>query len=515
MASPLAVSQLIPGDRPLFDVVIFDEASQVLPQDAVTSLLRGRQAVVAGDRHQLPPTTFFAAADADEGDVEPDGVVAGFESILDMMSAFLEPAWSLDWHYRSRDESLIAFSNHHIYGDRLVTFPAPGGPSVLTHHHVPFVPGPGSEESASAEVRRVVEMVLEHARQHPDETLGVIAMGIKHANRVEAAVDQARRETPELDDFFASDKRERFFVKNLERVQGDERDAIIITVGYGKDATGRLLYRFGPLLMDGGERRLNVAVTRARRRLQLVSSFTHLDMDPGRSSKRGVELLRAYLEYAARGGTRLDTTRVTGVPMNEFEQSVHDALSARGLNLVAQLGASAYRLDLVAQHPAQPGRFVLAIECDGATYHSAPTARDRDRLRQQHLEALGWTFHRIWSTDWFLRRGEEIDRVLKAYQAAVRRADTPSAARPEPEEPIAQPGPPTSSVKRGPRPNVPTNRDSIADYSQAELVQMVRWVRGDGLLTDDQIVRDVARALGFQRIGARIDAAIRDVIRLA
>jgi very-short-patch-repair endonuclease len=201
--------------------------------------------------------------------------------------------------------------------------------------------------------------------------------------------------------------------------------------------------------------------------------------------------------------------------MNEFEQSVYDALSARGLNLVAQLGASAYRLDLVAQHPAQPGRFVLAIECDGATYHSAPTARDRDRLRQQHLEALGWTFHRIWSTDWFLRRAEEIERVHKAYEAAIRRADTPSVARPEPEEPPAQPlGLPTSDVRRGSRPNVPANRDSIADYSQAELVQMVKWVRGDGLLTDEQIVREVARALGFQRIGGRIDAAIREVIRL-
>jgi len=205
MASPLAVSQLIPGDRPLFDVVIFDEASQVLPQDAVTSLLRGRQAVVAGDRHQLPPTTFFAAADADESDVENDGAVAGFESILDMMSAFLEPAWSLDWHYRSRDEALIAFSNHHIYGDRLVTFPSPGGQPALTHHHVPFAPGAANDESASAEVRRVVELVLEHARQHPSDTLGVIAMGIKHASRVEAAVDQARQANAELDDFFSTD----------------------------------------------------------------------------------------------------------------------------------------------------------------------------------------------------------------------------------------------------------------------------------------------------------------------
>jgi very-short-patch-repair endonuclease len=302
----------------------------------------------------------------------------------------------------------------------------------------------------------------------------------------------------------------------LERVQGDERDVVIITVGYGKDATGRLLYRFGPLLMDGGERRLNVAVTRARKRIQVVSSFTHQDMDPSRSSKRGVELLRAYLEYAVRRGTRLDTTHATGTPMNEFEQSVYDTLSARGLNLIAQLGASAYRIDLVAQHPTQLGRFVLAIECDGATYHSAPTARDRDRLRQQHLEALGWTFHRIWSTDWFLRREEEITRVLGVYEAAVRRADTPPVAEVRPKRPTPQSAPQSGSPgRRSSRPPVSANRDSIADYSQGELVEMVEWVRGDRLLTDNQIVREVATALGFQRIGAKIDAAIRAVIRHA
>jgi very-short-patch-repair endonuclease len=515
MASPLAVSQLMPGDRELFDVVIFDEASQVLPQDAVTSLLRGRQAVVAGDRHQLPPTTFFAAGDLDEGEVESDGVVSGFESILDMMSAFLEPAWSLDWHYRSRDEALIAFSNRYIYGDRLVTFPGPGGPPpVLTHHHVPFLPGAGNEESASSEVRHVVDLVLEHARRHPGDTLGVIAMGIKHADRIEAALDQARRTAPELDAFFAVDRRERFFVKNLERVQGDERDAIILTIGYGKDVSGRLLYRFGPLLMEGGERRLNVAVTRARKRLQLVSSFTHHDMDPGRTSKRGVELLRAYLEYAARGGTSFDSARTTNVPMNDFEQAVYDALSARGLRLTPQLGASAYRLDLVAHHPSQPGRFVLAIECDGATYHSAPTARDRDRLRQQHLEALGWTFCRIWSTDWFLRRDDEISRVLKAYEEAVRRTDAPPDSEAEPQgRPAETRRHSGGAAPRRSTPPVRGNRDSITDYSEDELVAMVNWVCSDGLLTDDQIVREVARALEFQRLGGRIDAAIRAAIR--
>ena len=229
-------------------------------------------------------------------------MVAGFESILDMMSAFLDPAWSLDWHYRSRDEALIAFSNHHIYGGQARYVPRarrrPG-------HHPPsraIRSGPGNEESAAAEVRRVADLVLDHARQRPEDTLGVIAMGIKHARRVEAAVEQARQALPELDPFFAPDRRERFFVKNLERVQGDERDAIILTVGYGKDASGKLPYRFGPL---SERRRRTAAECRRHARAEandVVSSFTHYDMEPGRSTKRGVELLRAYLEYAASRG---------------------------------------------------------------------------------------------------------------------------------------------------------------------------------------------------------------------
>ena len=520
MASPLSVSQLIPAERPLFDVVIFDEASQVLPEDAATALLRGRQAVVAGDRHQLPPTTFFATGDG-EADQDESVEVAGFESVLDVMSAFLEPAWSLDWHYRSRDESLIAFSNRHIYSDRLVTFPGPASVSAITHHLVAHTAGTGSEESASAEVERVVQLVLEHAGTRPAASLGVIAMGIKHARRVEAALDRARLAHPELDEFFAPDRRERFFVKNLERVQGDERDAIILTIGYGKDAAGKLVYRFGPLLSEGGERRLNVAITRARHRVDVVSSFSHHDMEPGRSKAKGVELLRAYLEYAASGGRRLDGSVATSVPLNDFEQSVHDTLVKHGLTLVPQLGTSRYRIDLVAMHPTHPGKPVLAVECDGASYHASPTARDRDRLRQQHLEALGWVFHRIWSTDWFLRRDEEIARTLRRYEEAVRRADCPprsgscashntanGQAVPAEQGPVQAP----ATGRRPPLP-VASGRGSIARYSDRDLNEMVRWVRSGGLFTDDQIVREVALALGFERIGTRIDEAVRRAIR--
>ena len=518
MASPLSVSQLIPGDRPLFDLVVFDEASQVLPEDAVTSLLRGRQAVIAGDSRQLPPTTFFAAGSGQDDEDSEDEGTSGFQSILDVMSAFLEPAWSLDWHYRSRDETLIAYSNHRIYNGRLVTFPGPGLAKAISHELVPHLPGQGGQEaSAAREVQRVVLLILEHASARPQETLGVITMGIEHANRIEMALAREREARPDLDGFFDQERSERFFIKNLERVQGDERDAIILSIGYGKNEAGDLVYRFGPLLQEGGERRLNVAITRARQRMTVVSSFSHADVRPD-YPKLGVRLLRGFLEYAASEGQRLESGTVTDVPLNDFEQSVCDELTRHGLHLVGQVGSSRYRIDLVAMHPQKPGRFVLAIECDGASYHSAPTARDRDRLRQQQLEALGWRFHRIWSTDWFLRRDEEVRRVLAAFSDAVAHADSldtvVSIPTPAPAVPVPVNEPPAAR-ERSPRPNVPPGR-SIDDYSSRELQSLVGWVLSDGRLpTDEEIISELVRELGFARRGTRIVAALTSAIAAA
>jgi len=335
MASPLSVSQLLDTTR-CFDFVIFDEASQVLPEDAIPAVMRGSHLVVAGDAWQLPPTTFFVAADDDELlEDELGAATEGFESLLNTTNAFM-PSWYLDWHYRSRDEALISFSNHYIYKDRLVTFPGPGGFSVIQHVLVQQ-PGDldGQEESSSAEVNKVVELILQHAEKRPRESLGVIAMGIRHADRVQRAIDQALLRRPELGQFFDANAEERFFVKNLERVQGDERDAIILTVGYGKDRGGNLPFRFGPLLSVGGQRRLNVAVTRARQRMTLVSSFSHLDMDLAKVKQgTGVELLRFYLEYAASGGKRLGDPASTDFPMNSFEAEVYDVLESKGIPLV-------------------------------------------------------------------------------------------------------------------------------------------------------------------------------------
>jgi very-short-patch-repair endonuclease len=520
MASPLSVSQLLDSGRQYFDFVIFDEASQVLPEDAIPSVLRGHKLVVAGDSKQLPPTTFFAAADDDESAADEEaGGTEGFESLLDTMNSFLNSSY-LDWHYRSRDETLINFSNSHIYQNRLVTFPGPGGPPAISHVLVNQEFGvDGQEESCSTEVEAVVSLVLGHARNTPDLTLGVITMGIRHMTRVQAALDKALETHPDLGHFFDPNKSERFFIKNLERVQGDERDAIIISIGYGKDRAGNLPLRFGPLLPEGGRRRLNVAVTRARQKLAVVSSFSYLDIDLSRvRAGSGVELLRNYLQYAASNGKKLGDADVTGEPLNAFEAEVFDCLSSAGLKLIPQMGASQFRIDMVAEHPTKPGRYVLAIECDGATYHSSYTARDRDRLRQQQLENLGWRFHRIWSTDWFVRKEEEIRRATKAFGDAVAFADKLDAgAESNHQHSNGNSRPPVNgdspaAFRRGPRPSVPV-RPSISQYTITELTHLLGWIALDGQLrTDDQIIDEMVATLGFSRRGARIERAIQSAI---
>jgi very-short-patch-repair endonuclease/DNA polymerase III delta prime subunit len=518
MASPLSVSQLLDAKKAYFDYVIFDEASQVLPETAIPAIMRGSHVIMAGDSHQLPPTIFFTITDDEETETEQSST-AGFQSILDLMAAFVD-ARSLEWHYRSRDETLIAFSNHNIYNDRLVTFPGTGRQSALSHVLVDTTPRDGMEESSAEEVRKVVELILEHARCRPHESLGVITMGIKHAKRLEAALDAELDKGVPNEEFFSTEKKEHFFIKNLERVQGDERDAIILSIGYGKRPDGQLHYLFGPLLQEGGERRLNVAITRARYRMTVVSSFSHLDMDPDRSEALGVKLLRGYLQFAASQGKEFGDRGKTGEAQNPFESDVFDTLTAKGIPLVPQWGTSGYRIDMVARHPQKPGRFVLAIECDGASYHSVPMARDRDRLRQEQLEALGWKFHRIWSQDWFMRRDEEVKRALEAYRKAVELADEQDKTSGKAStvggnqiEIKAFQGQICCELKtRGPKPQVPA-AERIDDLGPDQIRSMVQWIISDGKLrTDDEIVEEAARELGFARMGTKIDASIRNEI---
>lgn len=516
--SPLLVSQLLPADKQYFDVAIFDEASQVEPADAIPTLLRARQVVVAGDDRQLPPTSFFASATADDelDDDDGTGLVAGFESILDVLGALLRP-FTLSWHYRSEDERLIAFSNVYLYDRQLTTFPGVAATGCIEHTLVESSFQVGDADSSAEEVRRVVQLVMGHAERTPNRTLGVIAMGVKHSDRLEEAIRRAKSDRADLASFFDERRDERFFVKNLERVQGDERDSIILSVGYGKDVDGRLKYRFGPLLQQGGERRLNVAITRARKQMILVSSFDDRDMDPARSTGQGVHLLRQYFPYAASGGKDLGQAAQEIPKLNPFEISVRDRLVAAGIPLTPQYGASGYKIDFVAAHPDRPGQFVLAIECDGVNYHSSATARDRDRLRQDVLERLGWQFHRIWSSAWFKNPDLETQRALTVWRAACLAAEDRYSRRPvqpatiEPREVEFRSAVPS----RGPRPLV-QKRTSIDQYSRREIVALIRWIKSDTLLrTEEQLLEETMAELGFRRKGDRIVRVILSAIRSA
>ena len=511
--SPLVVSRVLPARR-LFDVVIFDEASQVLPHDAIASIMRAQQVIVAGDPHQLPPTSFFTRRpsgavdqnDEDEDeelvDVPPDA----FESLLDMLSAKLPHVHRLRWHYRSTDERLIAFSNHHIYGNDLVTFPGTSVESPVRFVPVDGHAEPGQAGSAPEEVQRVVELVLEHAASRPDKSLGVITMGQRHGDRIEGALRRALSDRPELSEFFSPEAGpgKRFFVKNLERVQGDERDAIILSIGYAKAASGRLNMSFGPLINEGGERRLNVAVSRARESMTLVSSFTHQDFEPERlkaTRHRGPRLLRDFVEFCAnRGDLGRTSTLHTEYELNPFEQQVCDALEEAGIPVTAQLGIGDYRIDFALGHPERPSQMLLAVETDGDRYHRSPSARDRDRLRQAHLERLGWRFHRIWAADWFRDPAHETARLVEEWKSAVRdSARTPAASeRPAP--------PPQSSeeqkeARRGPRPAI-TAGMRIIEYSDGNLTAVARWILSDGFQLDrDARVAQAMAELGFKKRG--------------
>ena len=519
--SPILAAEMIPADLSLFDTVIFDEASQIPPAEAIGSLARAPQAVIAGDSRQLPPTSFFGRSpgDDDDGDVDDDlSLTSDIESLLDAAGALLRDKM-LQWHYRSRDDRLIAFSNSHIYGGSLTAFPGATVSTPVTHYLIPFRPiiGVSGTRSNPDEVEKLVELVLEHALKTPQETLGVIAFGQHHADNIDNALARRLSEMndPSLDDFFSERNEERFFVKNIERVQGDERDAIILSVGYHKDVNGNLPYRFGPILQEGGERRLNVAVTRARSRLTLVSSFSHRDMDPGRSDARGVDLLRQYLEYAASGGENLGAD-VQDVPLNPFELSIKDGLERRGIPVSPQYGVSGYRIDFACAHPDEPGRMVLAIEADGASYHSAPTARDRDRLRQQVLESKGWRFHRIWSTAWFRDREAELNTAEEAWKQAVVASDNgepPPAPKDSPDIPLSNRSPKRSAPPRVPHKGT-LGYDSITDYQHWQLVDLARWIESDTLLrTDDALIREMMNELGFKRSGKRITDALTTAIR--
>jgi hypothetical protein len=415
LMSPLSVSQFLPADaaRLQFDLIVFDEASQILPEDAVGAIYRGKQLVITGDNQQLPPTTFFQGAD--EIDEEDDAPL--FESILDACLGAGLQSKMLRWHYRSQHEHLIAFSNESYYDGRLVTFPSAcfqhPALGVQMQYVEKGVYDRGGRRDNPREAQAVAQLVLEHFARTPNKTLGVIAFSYAQMDAIEDEIERQLRAKPDLERFFQGDRLEGFFVKNLETVQGDERDVIILSVGYGRDEQGKIALNFGPLNREGGERRLNVAVTRARQRLIVVSSIRARDINLGNSQAKGLAHLQRYLEFAEHGMNAL-TPEPADLPVTGLHEDVMAELKKLGFDSAAFVGCGPCRLDIGVRDPKDAGQFVLGIEFDGPMHAQADTARDRERLRAEVLARLGWKLHRIAAPDWTFRREEEIARLRQA-----------------------------------------------------------------------------------------------------
>lgn len=532
LMSPLSIAQYLAADANAFDLVVFDEASQIPIWDAIGAIARGKQVIMVGDPKQLPPTNFFNRADVeyDDEDVEDD-----LESILDECLGANLPTLDLNWHYRSRNESLIAFSNHHYYGGRLVTFPSP----VTRDNAVSFHPVKGVYEKGGARINRaeamaVVADVVKQLKTRSRLTVGIVTFNTEQQSLIENLLDEERRKHPWIEPYFADSELEPVFVKNLESVQGDERDIMYFSMTYGPDVSGAVSMNFGPMNRAGGERRLNVAITRARHELRVFSSLRAEQINLSRTQAFGVRDLKYFLDFAERGPRALaEETRLgRGGYDSPFEEAVAKALERKGWVMHTQVGVSAYRIDLGVVHPEVPGTFLAGIECDGATYHRSATARDRDKLREMVLRGLGWEILRIWSTDWWIDAESTVDavhqRLTQLLEDSLNRRKVLEQAEKEREaealeesafnnlqDPSLEAQTDVSDLS-GTAADTPLILDSSASpdrfYDQSydyKLSQMIsELVHAEGPIHEERLARLIARRHGWLRTGGRIQARV-------
>jgi very-short-patch-repair endonuclease len=554
LMSPLSVAQFLAPGAVDFDLLLIDEASQVRPEDALGAIGRARQVVVVGDDKQLPPTSFFDKRmqdefDDDEEDDEADqqllsGRPKDMESILTLCDSTM-PRRPLQWHYRSKHPSLINVSNVEFYRQTLKLAPSPdteradrglvlqGVPGVYIPSGRRYDPSGGRPSSNPSEAAAVAEAVIAHARRaltgETTLSLMVAALSVSQRDTILDEIDKLRRQYPELEPFFAEDGVEPFSVRNLENVQGDERDIVFVSIGYGPIERGAKLHSmsFGPVNQEGGARRLNVLFTRARERCVVFCSFDPVDIDLQRTGSEGVRILRRFL-YTAKGDGSGGPEETGGDFESEFEEAVAATIRELGYRVEAQVGSVGFRIDLAVRHPDQPGRFMLGVECDGATYHSSRWARERDRIREQVLVDNGWRIHRIWSTDWFRRRETEVahlSRVLQeAQQDLAERHDATSSVvaavvvereRSLVDETLSTSRPYTKSNSK-----IDIRQYQPHTYPPRLMADLVtRIVTDEGPIHEEEVGRRVSEFWGLQRAGSRIQAAatkgLRDAARLA
>lgn len=414
MMSPMSVARYLQPSRNKFDIVVIDEASQMRPEDAAGALLRANQVVVCGDPMQLPPTNFFQAQGGTDSFDEDQEVIEN--SILELSMRAWKPVRTLNWHYRSRHQSLIAYSNARFYDGRLIVFPSDRDRGPTAGVHLEQVNGVYGNRRNEGEAKAIVAAAAKFMAERPTKSLGIVAMNQNQQELISQLMDQLYAHDPVAESYRRhwSNKLEHVFVKNLENVQGDERDAIYVSTVFGKDENGAFNMYLGPINLVHGHRRLNVLFTRAKEMMTVFTSMDPAEMKIAPGSNEGPKVLKEYLEYARTGFVPVSPEEVEERgPESEFERWFLERLRQRGYDAIPQVGVRGYRIDIGVRHPDQPGRFILGVECDGATYHSAKATRDRDRLRQTVLERLGWQIHRVWSTDWFRDPHAEFETLLR------------------------------------------------------------------------------------------------------
>jgi very-short-patch-repair endonuclease len=533
LMSPISVAQFLPPGSANFDLVLMDEASQVRPEDAIGAVARGGSVVVVGDNKQLPPTHFFdrtigAIADDPDDDssagVQTTVAAGAMESILTLCQARGLPGRTLQWHYRSRHPSLIQVSNQAFYEQKLKFPPSPelAGRDGLIFRRLNGVYDRGKTRTNAIEAKAVAEAVISHVRESPHLSLGVATLSVTQRDAILAELELLRARHSEFEQFFDRSKPEPFFVKNLENVQGDERDVIYVSICYARDADGYMAQGFGPVSSEGGERRLNVLFTRAKRRCEIFSSIGHADIElRGASVPVGRRILHTYLKFAETGET--DVPMATGLDADsEFEIAVGNRLRAAGYHVDYQVGSAGFRIDIGVREPSYSNAYVLGVECDGATYHSALWARERDRLRQQVLESKGWRLHRIWSTDWFNRPDAELRKLLAAIDAAKAAHKSDVEADREAREAIKIEREATPEVEAISVPYREADVPKLGAYPEPHLVPtglMARYVIEvvgiEQPVHTDEVAKRVARAWGAQRTGARIRNAVEKALAAA
>lgn len=406
LMSPLSVAQYLDIAGEKFDLVVFDEASQIPTSEAIGAMARGKAIIVVGDPRQMPPTSFFSTAQTTEEEAYLDDM----ESVLDDCIALSLPSRYLSWHYRSKHESLIAFSNAHYYESRLSTFPSPD--NQCSKVQLFAVHGTYDKAGTRTNMKEAEAIVEEIERRLTDpilrqRSIGVIAFSQAQQSLIEDKLMERYAQQPALEEL-ALQQSEPIFIKNLENVQGDERDVVLFSIGYGPDASGKVSMNFGPLNNKGGERRLNVAVSRARYEMQVYTSLTAEQIDLRRTRSKGVEGLRAFLEFAQHGVSRLPQREATMGQESAVVTRVQEALAKAGYVSDCSVGCSQFKVDLAVRHPDAPDTYLLGILCDGLRYYHTKTVRDRDIVQPSVLRHLGWQIYRLWSIDWF----ENPDRIV-------------------------------------------------------------------------------------------------------